>query len=143
MVKFITGEKGSGKTKWLIDRANTEYNSGNGNIAFLDVDDDHIFSLDYNVRLINLSEYHLEYLDSLYGFICGMMSMDYDLEQIYVDSFYKMVDMNDDEELVRIYKDLEKISTEREVEIYINIDRTVDEMPSELQEHSEDAKGVL
>ena len=143
MVKFITGEKGSGKTKWLIDRANTEYNSGNGNIAFLDVDDDHIFSLDYNVRLINLSEYHLEYLDSLYGFICGMMSMDYDLEQIYVDSFYKMVDMNDDEELVRIYKDLERISTEREVEIYINIDRTVDEMPSELQEHSEDAKGVL
>ena len=143
MVKFITGEKGSGKTKWLIDRANEEFGSGNGNIAFLDVDDDHIFSLDYNIRLINVSEYGLEHLDSLYGFICGMLSMDYDLEQIYIDSYYKLVPMDDDEDLVRLYNDIEKVAQERNVSIYINIDRTMDEMPEELKAQSEDAKGVL
>ena len=138
MVKFITGEKGSGKTKWLIDQANEEYKTGNGNIAFLDTDDDHIFSLDYKIRLINLSEYKLKELDSLYGFICGMISMDYDLEKIYVDSFYKVIDMDNDEELISIYKDLKGLAEDHDVSIYINIDRTTSEMPEELQEVSEE-----
>ncbi|NMR96192.1 hypothetical protein HKB01_02725, partial [Vibrio parahaemolyticus] len=51
MVKFILGEQGSGKTKWLIDNANKDMLEGNGNIVFIDVDDEHIFSLNYNVRL--------------------------------------------------------------------------------------------
>ena len=37
MVKFILGEKGSGKTKWLIDSANRDMKEGNRNIAFIDV----------------------------------------------------------------------------------------------------------
>ncbi len=32
MVKFILGPKGSGKTKWLIDRANDDMKQGNGNV---------------------------------------------------------------------------------------------------------------
>lgn len=138
MIKFITGAKGSGKTKWLIDSANTEYKAGNGNIAFIDVDDDHIFSLDYNVRLINVTEYTIKSVASLYGFLCGLMAMDYDLEKIYVDSAYKIVDFKD-EELVRIYNDLNKISEERETEIFINIDKLTEEMPESLKEHCVEA----
>lgn len=138
MVKFITGGKGSGKTKWLIDSANQEYKSGNGNIAFIDVDDDHIFSLDFNVRLINVTEYKVETLPAFYGFICGMMAMDYDLEKIYVDSIYKILDFSD-EDLVRIHKDLSEISEEHNTDIYINIDKLTDEMPESLKEYSEEA----
>ena len=47
MCKFILGEKGAGKTKWLIDNANKDMKEGNGNIAVIDVDDDHIFTLNY------------------------------------------------------------------------------------------------
>ena len=94
MVKFILGEKGSGKTKWLIDNANKEMREGNGNIAFIDVDDDHIFSLNYNVRLINAMEFNIESIESLYGFLCGLIGMDYDLEKIYVDSIYKIMDID-------------------------------------------------
>lgn len=137
MVKFITGAKGSGKTKWLIDSANTEYKSGNGNIAFIDVDDDHIFSLDYNIRLINLTEYKVHSIAAFYGFICGVMAMDYDLEKIYVDSIYKVMDFSD-EDLVRIHGDLSKISEDHEVNIYINIDKLTEEMPESLREYSEE-----
>ena len=59
MIKYILGSKGSGKTRWLIDNANDDMKKGDGNIAFVEVDDDHIFSLDYNVRLINATEYRL------------------------------------------------------------------------------------
>ena len=72
MIRYILGAKGAGKTKWLIDHANEDHEGGNGNIAFVEVDDDHIFSLDYNVRLINATEYNLTNLDEFYGFLSGM-----------------------------------------------------------------------
>lgn len=138
MIKFITGAKGSGKTKWLIDNANEEYKSGNGNIAFLDTDDDHIFSLDYNVRLINVQDYEINSLESLFGFLGGLQAMDYDLEKIYIDSIYKLVKM-DDEGLNEFFKRINKIAEEQNVVIYINIDRTIEEMPENLKEFSEEA----
>ena len=63
MVSFVIGPKGSGKTKWLIDQANVEIKKGNGNIIFIDVDDNHIFSLDYSVRLINAMEFNINSID--------------------------------------------------------------------------------
>lgn len=138
MIKFITGAKGSGKTKWLIDNANEEYKSGNGNIAFLDTDDEHIFSLDYNVRLINVQDYEINSLESLFGFLGGLQAMDYDLEKIYIDSIYKLVKM-DDKGLNEFYNKVNKIAEEQNVAIYINIDRTIEEMPENLKEFSEEA----
>ncbi len=138
MIKFITGAKGSGKTKWLIDSANKEYKSGNGNIAFIDVDDDHIFSLDFNVRLINVTEYKVRSLAALYGFVCGMLAMDYDLERIYIDSIYKIVDLKA-EDLERVYKDLNEVAEANNACIYINIDKLTEEMPESLRQYCEEA----
>lgn len=138
MLKFITGAKGSGKTKWLIDNANSDYKSGNGNIAFVDVDDNHIFSLDYNVRLINASEYQIESLQSFYGFLCGLQAMDYDLEKIYVDGIYKIIEL-DDEKLQLLFEELNEVSDKSKTDIYINVNRTIDKMPEALQAHSEEA----
>ncbi len=36
MVRLITGEKGKGKTRHLIDKVNTEVKKVNGSIVFLD-----------------------------------------------------------------------------------------------------------
>ena len=132
MVKFILGEKGSGKTKWLIDNANKDMAEGNGNIAFVDVDDNHIFSLNYNVRLINAMEFSILNVRSFYGFLCGIMAMDYDLEKIYVDGIYKImkVEFND---MVYLIDSLKRISEKFEVEFYINIDYTMDEVPENLR----------
>lgn len=88
MIKLLCGTKGSGKTKRLIDMANSEMKSGNGNIAFIDVDDNHIFSLDYSVRLINAMEFNINNIESFYGFLCGIIGMNYDVEKIYVDGIY-------------------------------------------------------
>ncbi|HZH93112.1 MAG TPA: hypothetical protein VFD79_03340 [Tissierellaceae bacterium] len=132
MVKFILGEKGSGKTKWLIDNANKDMAEGNGNIAFVDVDDNHIFSLNYNVRLINAMEFNVLNVRSFYGFLCGIMAMDYDLEKIYVDGIYKVmkVEFND---MVYLIDSLKRISEKYEVEFYINIDYTMAEVPENLR----------
>lgn len=134
MIKFILGAAGSGKTKWLIDRANEEIESGNGNLAFVEVEDDHIFSLDYNVRLINVSEYNLTNLDNFYGFLTGLLAMDYDLEKIYVDGIYKIFDLKD-EDLVYLFNKLNALNLE-DREIYINIDYVMSDFPEELKEYA-------
>ena len=142
MVKFILGEKGSGKTKWLIDNANKEMKEGNGNIAFIDVDDDHIFSLNYNVRLINAMEFNIESIESLYGFLCGLVGMDYDLEKIYVDSIYKVIDL-DIKSLEILKNSLNTISERFDTDFYINVDYLMEDIPEELREYCLEIEGVL
>ncbi|SHG92772.1 hypothetical protein SAMN02745245_00061 [Anaerosphaera aminiphila DSM 21120] len=139
MIKFILGAKGSGKTRWLIDNANADYKSGNGNIAFVEVDDDHIFSLDYNVRLINATDYMLDDVESFYGFICGLMAMDYDLQKIYIDGIYKVLHLTV-EDLEHITNKIEKVKEANNREIYINVDYLLDDMPESLKDHALEVK---
>lgn len=133
MVKFILGKKGAGKTKWLIDNANREIKDGNGNIAFVDVDDNHIFSLDYNVRLINAMEFDINNIESLYGFLCGMISMDYDLGKIYIDSIYKTIDL-EIEDLKYLHDKLKNMSEKYETEFYLNVDYVLEDIPEDMRE---------
>ena len=134
MVKFILGEKGSGKTKWLIDNANKDMREGNGNIAFIDVDDDHIFTLNYNVRLINAMEFNILNVESFYGFLCGIISMDYDLEKVYVDSIYKVIKL-DISSVEKILAALIKVEEKFGTKFFINIDYTMDQIPDHLKEY--------
>lgn len=139
MVKLILGAKGAGKTKWLINGANDDIKSGNGNITFLDVEDEHIFSLDTNVRLINLSDYSVNSIEKFYGFLLGMLSMDFDLEKIYIDSIYKIIDIKK-EDLKCLVKNLDEISEKHDVDILINVDYVADEVGSDLRSYIEEVK---
>jgi len=134
MVKFVIGKKGAGKTKWLIDNANNDLKEGNENIVFIDVDDNHIFSLDYNVRLINAMEFNINNVESFYGFLCGILSMNYDLEKVYVDGIYKVTDIKLDD-LTYLLGALKIICKKYKVEFYINVDFTLDMIPEDLQEY--------
>ena len=136
MIRYILGAKGAGKTKWLIDHANEDHEGGNGNIAFVEVDDDHIFSLDYNVRLINATEYNLTNLDEFYGFLSGMFAMDYDLEKVYVDGMYKVMDLSI-EDLTDLANRLEALGMENR-QIYINVNYVAEDFPEELKQYSQE-----
>ncbi len=132
MVKFILGAKGTGKTKWLIDNANRDKREGNGNIAFVDVDDNHIFTLDHNVRLINAMEFKILNIESFYGFLCGIISRDYDIEKIYVDGIYKIMDI-DINDLKFLLEKLTIISEKFNTEFYINVDYVLEDIPEHLK----------
>ncbi len=134
MVKFILGGKGIGKTRWLVESANRDMKEGNENIAFIDVDDDHIFTLDYNVRLINAMEFNICNVESFYGFLCGVVGMNYDLEKVYVDSIYKKIDLTISD-VERLLKDLLIVGEEFETEFFINLEYTIEEIPEHLKEY--------
>lgn len=87
MIQIIAGEKGNGKTKFLLDKVNDEIKSVHGNIVYLDKNAKHMYELNNKVRLIDVSEFDLKNADEFVGFIYGIISQDHDLEQMYLDSF--------------------------------------------------------
>ena len=90
MVQIISGKKGKGKTKYLLEKANNAVNEANGSIVYLDKSAKHMYELSNKVRLINVSDYPVRSFNGFIGFICGLISQDHDLEQIYLDSFLKL-----------------------------------------------------
>ena len=134
MVKFILGAKGTGKTRWLIDNANKEKKEGNGNIAFVDVDDNHIFTLDSAVRLINAMDFNILNIESFYGFLCGIISRDYDIEKIYVDGMYKVMDIKVSD-LDHLLEKLTIIGEKFNTEFFINVDYVLEDIPENLKKY--------
>ena len=90
MVQLIVGDKGKGKTKYLLDKVNAEVKEADGNIVYLDKSSKHMHELDNKVRLIYVAEYPVKNAFQFLGFICGVCSQDYDLQTMYIDSFIKV-----------------------------------------------------
>lgn len=64
--------------------------STDGNVVYLDKSTQNMHELDNRVRLINVTEYPIQNTDQFIGFVCGICSQDYDLQEIYLDGFLKI-----------------------------------------------------
>ena len=90
MVEIIAGQKGKGKTKYLLEKANSAIKDAKGSIVYLDKSSKHMYELNNRVRLINITDFGIKSYEAFIGFVCGIISQDHDLEQMYLDSFLKM-----------------------------------------------------
>ena len=52
MVKLLIGHKGSGKTKKMIDLANSSLNTVNGSVVFINKNSRLMYDLKYRIRVI-------------------------------------------------------------------------------------------
>ena len=53
-----------------------------------------MLDLSHSVRLVDTEDYGIATYDEFYGFMCGILSQNYDIAHIFVDSIAKIV--NDD-----------------------------------------------
>ncbi|MDO4563920.1 MAG: hypothetical protein Q4C12_08860 [Clostridia bacterium] len=90
MVQVILGEKGTGKTKRLIDAVHVAEAEAAGSVVLINKDDRHLFDVTHRVRLVNTSEFEIDSYSAFYGFICGMVSQNYDIAHIFIDSIFKI-----------------------------------------------------
>ncbi len=121
MVQLIVGEKGKGKTKHLLAKVNTAVKTANGNIVYLDKNSKHMYELTNKIRLINVSEYPITSSGEFVGFICGIVSQDHDLEQMYLDSFLDIACIEDAKAAEPVLNKLEKISRQFDVSFIISM----------------------
>ena len=133
MVQLIIGNKGRGKTRYLLEKVNSEVKVILGNICYLDKSSKHMFELNNRVRLINVSDFAIENTDQFIGFICGIISQDHDLEQMYFDSFLKIAHL-EGQDITAAIKRIQKIGDMFGVSFIISIAMDKDEVPAEFQE---------
>ena len=133
MVELIVGKKGKGKTKVLLDRVNGAVKEANGSIVYLDKSTKHMYELNNKVRLIDVSSYPLKNADEFVGFICGIISQDHDLEQIYLDSFLKVSKL-EYADVTDTLDQLDKIGEKYGISIVVSISLDKEEIPEALQD---------
>ena len=133
MVQLIVGKKGKGKTKQLLDRVNSEIKEISGNIVYLDKSTKHMYELNNKVRLIDVSQFLIENSSEFVGFVCGILSQDHDLQQMYFDSFLKISHLEDQDIIATIEK-LERLSKAFDVNFILSISKDADELPAELKD---------
>ncbi len=96
MISIILGQKGSGKTKTFIDLVNDACETEIGTVVCIEKGDRHKFDLRSSVRLIDTSQFDLDSFKVFYGFICGIISGNYDITHIFIDSVTKIANSNMD-----------------------------------------------
>ena len=128
MVQIIAGEKGKGKTKYLLEKVNAAVAAANGNIVYLDKSRKHMYELNNKVRLVNATDYPLMNCDEFMGFICGIISQDNDLEELYLDSFLTIANVKDGEICHAIEK-LDIISEKYNIKIVLSISKNEADLP--------------
>lgn len=128
MVQLIVGVKGEGKTKKMLDHVHTSMKSVDGNIVYLDKSSQNMHELDNRVRLINVSEYPLQNTDQFIGFICGICSQDYDLEEMYLDGFLKIAKL-EGQDVTSALSQLNQISEQFKVNMVLSISLNKEDLP--------------
>ena len=133
MVQLIVGNKGKGKTKQLLDKVNSEIKIVDGNIAYLDKSTKHMFELNNKVRLIDVSVYPIKNADEFVGFVCGIISQDHDLEQIYLDSFLTTAKLEGLDATATL-EQLDEIGEKFGISFIISMSLDKEEVPAEFQD---------
>lgn len=133
MVQIIAGNKGKGKTKHLLAMANSAMSEAHGTVVYLDKNNKHMFELNRNIRLINVSEYPVNTMEAFLGFLCGVISQDHDLEIVFLDSFITLIDVQSQQELEEAVKDIDIISEKFGVKMVMSISMDVEALPASIQ----------
>ena len=129
MIEIICGVKGKGKTKELLGKVNAAIQTANGNVVYLDKSQKHMYELSNKVRLINVMDYPISNCDEFVGFICGIISQDNDLEEMYLDSFLTIADVNTEDEITKAIEKLDVISEKFKVKFILSVSKDEADLP--------------
>ena len=129
MIEIICGEKGKGKTKVLLDKVNSSIATAAGNVVYLDKSQKHMYELNNKVRLINVVDYPITNCDEFLGFICGIVSHDHDLEEMYLDSFLTIAVIDSDADIVKSIEKLDIISEKYKVRFILSVSKNKEDLP--------------
>ncbi|MBE5957889.1 MAG: twitching motility protein PilT [Lachnospiraceae bacterium] len=132
MVEIVCGEKGKGKTKIMLQKANEAVQSAEGSVVYIDKNSKHMYELNNDIRLVDISEYPITNFDGILGFVCGLLSGNHDIETVYMDSFLTISAIEKDT-LVDAIGKLQKLNDE--VKFVISISLGENEMPNELRDN--------
>ena len=129
MITLITGKKGSGKTKKLVDMCNLATEQSKGNVVFVEKSSELTYNVTHKARLAVAEEYAIADFDSLYGFLAGMCAGNYDITDIFVDAVRK-IGGQDMDGLERFIRRLDLLAHHNSINVVLSISADKAELPA-------------
>ena len=133
MLKLITGKKGTGKTKILMDMINKAVKNTSGNVVCIEKGAKLTYDIDHSVRLVDTEHYGVDSYDKFYGFVAGMLAGNYDIKEVFVDSILK-IGGQDFDSLADMLVKLDNLSGS-EVELVFTVSADASELPDYIKKY--------
>ena len=132
MVQLITGLKGSGKTKKLVDMVRDAVNEETGDVVCIEKERKLTFDIPYQARLIDAGVYDIGSYEFLRGLICGVHAGNYDITHFFIDNFYKLVNDKSTEALEAFLTWLDKFSAQEKISFVISLSVDAANLPASV-----------
>lgn len=135
MIQLFFNQRGAGKSKNLVKLANEEIEKSKGSIIFIDNDNKRMLQLNKKVRLIPMDNYCINSYDQFYGFLQGIVSRDYDVESIYIDSIANILEDIELEELESYLEKIELMSRELDVNVFVTVHGDIERLSENIKKY--------
>lgn len=134
MIQVFCNKIGSGKTKMLINLANSQLSNAKGDSVYIDDDSSYIRQVDRRIRFISTEDFGIMDCESFYGLICGIISENYDIENIYIDGVLNIVSCGI-KDTAYLFKKIYNLSIKYNFNVYMNINYAEEEIPAFIKEY--------
>lgn len=132
MIKIITGKKGSGKTKILIDQINDAVKATNGSLVCIEKGDNIRRSISFRVRWCDTESFAIDSFDAFYGFVAGMLAGNYDISTVFVDGILR-IGGRDYDALGALFEKLDKLTGD-EAAVVFTVSADDSELPESVKQ---------
>ena len=85
MIKVVYGPKGTGKTKIIIDEANSKVAGAKGHLIFITNTKRYMYDLHRDIRVIDTNDFMVAGEEALIGFVKGVVAANNDNEYLFID----------------------------------------------------------
>ena len=137
MIKLIIGNKGSGKTKRLIELVNDCVNTSDGNVVCVEKEPKLTYDIPSKARLLETETYLINGHKAFYGFLAGICAGNYDVTDVLIDATFKIIG-REYEKLPQFFEMLSELSAATEVTFYFTISCDKEELPVEIFDYCEE-----
>ena len=131
MVSLIIGNKGSGKTKRLIELINEAVKKSDGTIVCIEKSPLLTYEATHKARLIETERYGVEGSDAFYGMLSGILAQDHDITEIFVDATFKIIG-RDYEEFADLIEKVKKLSEITDTDFVFTVSEDEDKLPARV-----------
>ena len=138
MVNLIIGPRGCGKTKKFIEMTNNAADLNPNCVVCIEKGSISTFSVSYQARLIDIDEFDkINTYGEFYAFLCGLISGNYDIHEIYIDAILRICGRTMDE-FCRFVVELDQFSKTHNVNFTLTVSATRDAIPADALEVVQD-----
>ena len=127
-MKIFYGAKGSGKTKAIIEYANEVKDKAKGNVVFITDTNRYAFDLKFPIRFLDATQFAIQGMDGLRGFLKGIVAANGDNEYIFLDGIAR-ISGKPLGELENIFSAIDRLEKDFGVKFVLTVSAAKEDLP--------------